>query len=126
MSYNFISVFLGGGLGCTLRYAMQMIMKAYLPTMNFPLPIFTINVLGCFLIGLFYALSDHFGLSDNTRLLLTTGLCGGFTTFSTFSDECLGLIKQGHWGEFSGYVVLSVLLGICAVFAGGFIGQHIK
>ena len=62
-------------------------------------------------------------LSPEVRLLLTTGLCGGFTTFSTFSNEGLTLFKGGHYIEFTAYLVLSLTLGILAALAGGMVGH---
>lgn len=69
----------------------------------------------------FYALSARFHLSAEVRLLLTTGLCGGFTTFSTFCNENLALLRQGYTGTFVLYVGLSLALGICAVWAGSMV-----
>lgn len=78
-----------------------------------------------YLIGLFYTLSARFNLSTEIRLLLTTGLCGGFTTFSTFSNDGLILIKQGFYGMFALYTLLSITLGVLAAFAGGTFGRCI-
>ena len=78
-----------------------------------------------FLIGLFYTLSARFNLSTEVRLLLTTGLCGGFTTFSTFSNDGLILIKQEFYGMFALYTLLSITLGVLAAFAGGAFGRCI-
>lgn len=83
----------------------------------FPFGTFAINIAGCFLIGLFYGISEH-GLSPNVRLFLTVGFCGGFTTFSTFANESLQLFKAGNVLTFALYAGLSVFLGILAVYAG--------
>ena len=80
----------------------------------FPWATLTVNVAGSFLIGLFYALSARLHLSEETRLFLTTGLCGGFTTFSTFSHENLALLRQGAYGAFALYATLSVATGLAA------------
>lgn len=82
----------------------------------FPWPTFVANILGCLLIGIFYEYSTKWGLSPEARLLLTTGLCGGFTTFSTFSYESMTLLQNGHYTVFSTYLILSIILGITAVF----------
>lgn len=85
---------------------------------TFPWATLAVNVADSFLIGLFYALSSRFNLSQEARLLLTTGLCGGFTTFSTFSNEVVVLLKQGSYGMSAIYVGLSIVLGLAAVLLG--------
>ena len=87
----------------------------------FPWATFTVNMIGCFLIGLFYALAARLHFPDEIRLLLTTGLCGGFTTFSTFSHEGVVLLRNGHWGLLALYTLLSIAIGIAAVFLGNYV-----
>ena len=106
-----------------LRYAAGIAFRHLLPAHPFPWGTFTVNVAGCFLIGLFYAWADRFGLPDHMRLLLTAGLCGGFTTFSTFCYEGIGLLKGGSYCLFFLYVVLSLLLGWIAVAGGAALGK---
>ncbi len=85
----------------------------------FPLPTLIINILGCFLIGLLYGVSIKTGsLTAETRLLLTTGLCGGFTTFSAFAYENIQLMKSGEYTMVLVYITASVVLGIVATFLG--------
>ena len=122
MTKILITVFLGGGLGSLMRYGMQAAMHGRISPFLFPWATLSVNILGSFLIGIFYVLSARFNLSDETRLFLTTGLCGGFTTFSTFSHEGMTLIRQGNYGTFLLYVTLSVALGVAAAFAGGWTG----
>lgn len=122
MTKILITVFLGGGLGSLMRYGMQAAMHGRISPFLFPWATLSVNILGSFLIGMFYVLSTRFNLSDETRLFLTTGLCGGFTTFSTFSHEGMTLIRQGNYGTFLLYVILSVALGVAAAFAGGWAG----
>ena len=114
-------VFAGSGFGGVVRYCMQTwVLKVY-PS-AFPLGTFIVNILGCLLIGLFYALSEkHNLLTTGWRLSLTTGLCGGFTTFSAFAYENMNLLKTGDYINMGLYIAASVLLGIAAVFAGTFI-----
>ncbi len=122
MTKILITVFLGGGLGSLMRYGVQAAMHGRISPFLFPWATLSVNILGSFLIGMFYVLSARFNLSDETRLFLTTGLCGGFTTFSTFSHEGMTLIRQGNYGTFLLYVTLSVALGVAATFAGGWAG----
>lgn len=114
-------IFIGGGAGSCLRFLvsafwMHMRLNPSYANIIFPWPTFIVNVLGCFLIGLFYTKSENWGMSYELRLLLTTGLCGGFTTFSTFSWESMNLLRQGDYLTCALYVGLSLMLGIVAVF----------
>ena len=114
---SFLIVFLGGGLGSGLRYLVTITMNQYSKVL--PLGTFTVNMLGCLLIGLIlgYAQKEN-TLTSNQTLLLATGFCGGFTTFSAFANENLELIKNGELFNFSVYTIGSVLIGILAVFIG--------
>ncbi len=105
--------FVGG-----LRFYLQKIISNNI-TGPFPMGIFLINILGCFLIGFFYGISNKYNvLTETMRIFLTTGICGGFTTFSTFSNESLQLFNTGNYSAFFLYTVLSVVLGIFATFIG--------
>lgn len=119
-----VVIFIGGGLGSVLRYMVQMGFHDRIQTGAIPWATFAVNVVGSLLIGLFYALSSRFGLSSEFRLLLTTGLCGGFTTFSTFSHDGMVLLRDGFYGQFLAYVVMSVLLALAAVYAGYWLGKQ--
>lgn len=112
-----LCVFLGGGAGSVLRYFMQLCINKEIST-AFPLGTFIVNILGCFLIGVLYSVSDRFSFSSDLRLLLTIGFCGGFTTFSTFSTESLNLLKGELYGTFLLYTLFSVAIGITSTFAG--------
>ena len=118
MTRLLIAIFLGGGTGSVLRYCVQMMLHERIVPYSFPWATFTVNILGSFLIGLFYTLSARFNLSTEVRLLLTTGLCGGFTTFSTFSNEALGLMRSGQPLLCFAYIVASVTLGLLAAYVG--------
>ncbi len=108
----------GSGLGGILRYGMQMLMHRIYPT-TFPLATLLINLIGSFLIGLFFALIEKGTLpAIETRLFLMTGICGGFTTFSAFSMDNIALLRSGEWLYFSLYTVGSVALGILATYMG--------
>jgi len=111
-------IFAGSGLGGVLRYLVQ---KLFVDAgyVNFPTGTFVVNILGCFLIGLFNALAEKNNLiSTELRLALTTGFCGGFTTFSTFANENMNLLRNGDYTYFSLYIIFSVVLGIGAVLLG--------
>lgn len=115
-----IAVFLGGGLGSVVRFSISMLWRHLslhprYAGMVFPWPTFIANILGCLLIGLFYHYSERWGLSPEARLLLTTGFCGGFTTFSTFSYESANLLRCGLYSTFAIYVAASIIIGILAV-----------
>lgn len=122
-----VYIFIGGGAGSVLRYLAQIAVNERIAPFAFPFSwgTFTVNVAGSLLIGLFYSLSDHFQLSMEARLFLTAGLCGGFTTFSTFSNDALSMLEGGFYGTFALYVFLSFALGIGAVLLGGYIGKLI-
>ncbi len=121
-----VYIFLGGGIGSAARYLAQVAINECIAPFAFPFSwgTFIVNVTGSLLIGLFYSLSEHFHLSMEARLFLTAGLCGGFTTFSTFSNDALSLLEGGFYGTFALYVLLSVALGIAAVVLGGYIGKQ--
>ena len=109
---------IGGGLGSILRYIVQVFIGRHVPLI-FPLGTFVVNCSGCFLIGIFYSLATKYTtITPEWRLFLITGICGGFTTFSTFAFENMSLLRSGDFLYFSIYIVASVALGIAGVFAG--------
>ena len=109
---------IGGGVGSILRYLLQVFAGRHIP-IAFPMGTFLVNFSGCFLIGIFYSLASRYtGFNPEWRLFLITGICGGFTTFSTFSYDGLMLLKQGSYLYFLLYVIGSVVLGLLATFAG--------
>lgn len=92
----------------------------------FPVATFVVNVLGCFAIGFFSGMalqSTH--INDTWRLFLTVGFCGGFTTFSTFANENLNLLQNGHIVGFALYAALSLFVGIIAVYLGNLLSSNI-
>jgi CrcB protein len=118
MIKNILLVGLGGGIGSIARYLTQ---KWFAESFASPFPwgTFIVNLAGCFLIGLIYAIAEKTTVfSPQTRLLLITGLCGGFTTFSAFAFENMSLLRSGDTLYFLLYSIGSVVLGIAAVFAG--------
>ena len=114
-----LSVGIGGFFGSIMRYLIGLI-----PVKDktvFPIQTLFINVLGAFLIGVIISLfAKHTDWDENVMLMLKVGFCGGFTTFSTFSSEALKLMESGNRAAGILYILLSVLLGIAAVYC----GQH--
>lgn len=110
-------IFLGGGLGSVLRYWIGRHLNTAVN--GFPFGTFTVNVVGCLLIGIIMGLAlKTSSLSENTLLFLATGLCGGFTTFSAFAYENQVFLKSGDFTTFALYAIGSLLLGFGAVFLG--------
>lgn len=121
---NLLLVFLGGGLGSVSRYLVARMMLNYLGSGAFPSGTFAANILGCFLIGLILASAEnHQWISLEWTLLLATGFCGGFTTFSSFAYENNLLLKEANYGVFFLYVGLSLILGLAATFLGICLGK---
>ena len=112
-------VALGGAFGSVLRYKVGGVILHQTEGWNFPASTFTVNVLGCFVIGVLAALAEHHDLfSPLVRLLLFTGVLGGFTTFSAFGYESIFLIRRSLFLVAASYVTLSVTCGLAAVFVG--------
>lgn len=119
-----ILVFIGGGIGSVLRYATSLALKNTAYSNLFPWSTFIVNILGSFLIGFLTCLALKNALNPDLRLLLIVGLCGGFTTFSTFANESLILLKDHSYITFLAYTILSISLGILAVALGNQLGEH--
>ena len=112
---NIIAVGAGGFLGSTLRYLISLIPLD--EPIIFPIKTFIINIVGCIVIGIIaVSASKNFEMNPQMLLFLKVGLCGGFTTFSTFALETADLMKAGHMGIAFFYAVLSVLVGITVIF----------
>lgn len=117
---HLLLIFVGGGIGACLRYALTVAIPSSQST--FPWATFIANLVGCFLIGAIsgWLLKSQLYRSDLT-LLLITGFCGGFTTFSTFSHESLGLLKSDQIGLLILYSASSLIFGIILVGIGYFL-----
>ncbi len=124
MIRTLLIVAFGGGIGSALRFLVS---KAVAENMDgtFPYPTFAVNIIGSLLIGLFYGLSSRGNLGGNSaKMLLTTGLCGGFTTFSTFCNENLTLLRGGNAITAMLYAGISIVLGFAAVAAGYWVAER--
>lgn len=115
-------VFIGGGVGSALRYLVGKFLK--IPASGFPWSTFSVNVLGSLIIGILMGVTlKNSALSENQTLLLITGLCGGFTTFSAFAYENQVFLKEGDFTNFFIYTLGSIGVGLAAVFLGLFISK---
>lgn len=113
---NIIAVGAGGFLGAVFRYLIGLIPVS--EAFVFPIKTFCINMIGCIAIGIIAAVMyKNFTVSPQMMLFMKVGLCGGFTTFSTFALETSNLIKGGHAAAAFLYVFLSVIVGVAVIFA---------
>ena len=103
----------GGAVGSVFRFLASVLIVRSEP-FPFPVATFFVNILGCFCIGLFVNLIP----SNNLRILMITGFCGGFTTFSAFANETLTLMNNNQMLLAFVYVMLSCIIGISAVWLG--------
>lgn len=114
----YLVVFFGAGIGGAARHAVN-VGTVRLFGFGFPFGTLTVNVLGSIAMGL---LTEFFvmrtGLPQELRLFLTTGVLGGFTTFSTFSLDTVSLWERGQWGVAAGYVAVSVIASVVGLFVG--------
>ena len=106
----------GSFIGGAARYAVSLLMRS---AEGFPWGTFTVNMIGCFLIGILGGwMVRQPNISPAISLFLSVGFCGGFTTFSTFSKESLALLQSCHYIPFALYAIGSVALGIICVAIG--------
>lgn len=116
-----IYVGIGGAIGSILRYLLSTVNINH----KFPFMTFFINLIGCIIIGFLFSLDDN-KFKSNYMLLLKTGFCGGFTTFSTFSLEALLLLKNKEYLIGSCYIILSLVVSLIGVLIGMYISKAIK
>jgi fluoride exporter len=122
---SYLWVMLGSALGGLLRYAITRLTLSI--SSGVPFGTILINILGSFVIGYFGTLtlqSGKYPASDNVRLFVMVGICGGFTTFSSFSLQTFDLARSGAWGKALANIVLSVVLCLAGVAIGHRLAQH--
>lgn len=113
---NFFWVFVGGGFGSICRYSIAEILKPY--QLTFPYATLLANVLACVVLGALVGWSLKADISMNVRLLLMTGFCGGFSTFSTFTYETFTLLEQGKLNLAFANIAVSMLVCLGAIYLG--------
>ena len=119
---NILAVGAGSFVGGAARYLVSLGMKGI--GKGFPWATLAVNLVGCLMIGLLSGLLSR-NAAENTSwgLFLTVGLCGGLTTFSTFSKEALAMLQTGQIWGFAIYIAISILAGIALVALGYYIGR---
>lgn len=121
---DFLIVGLGSFFGGGMRFLVSKLAQQWVVS-TFPFGTFTVNILGCLVIGFFSALPMGGWLSPQTKLFLTTGFCGGFTTFSTFMSESYALVKDGDTLCLTLYIIGSLAAGMMAVLVGHCVGKAV-
>ena len=123
--YKLIVVGLGGLVGSVARYSAIKTIDEKLNSI-FPYGTLTVNILGSFILGFVYALAVRkMGLTENWRIFIGAGFCGGFTTFSTFAWESVNLFEHKNLGVLSAYITISLMLGFLAIVLGEWLGRSI-
>ena len=120
MLKSFLLVGLGGALGSMSRYGVARMLSGI--QASFPIATFVVNIIGCFILGLFLGFLEKNQLvKSHLMLFLAVGFCGGFTTFSAFAYENHIFLKAGDFTSFAMYTIASFVVGFLAVFLGMFL-----
>jgi CrcB protein len=119
----FFYVFIGSGLGGTLRYALSLVMKKY----NFTLPIHTLsaNVIACILLGITMGYLINHSENNNLKYLVVIGICGGLSTYSSFSYEVFQQLESGAWTQFIIYSFCTFIVCLLCIMIGLWIGKNL-
>lgn len=115
--YKLFLIAIGGASGAILRFLVSNFVNSSY-TSSFPFGTLIVNLIGCFLIGLFWAISERLGWPEPANIFLFVGLTGSFTTFSTYGLESLTLLQNGQILFGAAYIIVSNVIGIMAVLAG--------
>lgn len=118
-----LAVALGGAIGSAGRYLTSLAVES-ISNSRFPYETLAANLIGCFVLGLFWGYFEKFSISNEFRLFLFTGILGGYTTFSTFARENVQFFKIGEPVSALGYIVISNFAGLCLVAAGFLIANY--
>ena len=117
MIHPLILVAMGGAIGSMARFGVSSLVVKQVNPVNFPWGTFSVNVLGCMLAGVFLLVAESMqSISLEARLFVVTGLLGGFTTFSAFGIETLGLLRRGEMLIAISYASLSIIVGVLAMW----------
>ncbi|MCQ2606971.1 MAG: fluoride efflux transporter CrcB [Bacteroidales bacterium] len=118
MFQSIIAIGLGSCCGGVLRWLLSQFFQRF-SFYHYPLGTFVVNILGCFCIGMFYALFEKYNIGNQSlKLFLTVGFCGSFTTFSTFINENVSLLQNDQISISLLYLLASLLFGACALMLG--------
>ncbi len=123
MVKSILIVGFGGFIGTVARFLVSRYFQDNVSSV-FPWSTFIVNIVGCLLIGVIYGISEKGDfMSPEVRLFLTVGICGGFTTFSTLSNDAFILLRQQELLRFAFYTSFSFFLGLVAVYVGRIVGK---
>jgi len=114
--YNYFLVFIGGGLGSICRYGIAHFLQSQQYT--FPFATFLANVISCVILGFFVGLSMKNGMSDIQKFMIMTGFCGGFSTFSTFTNETFQLFQTGELFYAITNIIVSLIVCLISIYIG--------
>ena len=112
-----LAIGMGSFIGGIFRYLLSQFIQAKFLSV-FPYGTLAVNIIGCFLIGLVFGLADRGNLTQEWRLILATGVLGGFTTFSAFSNETVSMLRDGQFLYALAYITSSIVFGLTATFTG--------
>ena len=113
---NYLLVFIGGGVGSICRYGIAVLIKDY--NVTFPFATLLANIISCVILGILVGLSLKGGVHDFHKLILITGFCGGFSTFSTFSFETLHLLQTGAFMHAIANIFVSLVVCLICIYLG--------